>query len=190
MAQGARVQTIDAIREFRGRLIEFNERAGQALAEAEFEIRRTIQWLRHDQTAYWKHVIAQNSKLLENAKSELFRAEVSEQQSGGSARDERQRVKKLQRRIEEAERKLAAIQRWVKTLEKELSTYRAGCNALAGQVASELPAARDELKQIAGQLDKYVQSGSPQNRKSAAESDAEAVRQSRDDEDEPDEHES
>lgn len=175
MEQGARVHTIDAVREFRGRLIEFSERAVEALSEAEFEIRRTLDWLRHEQTAYWKHEIARNTKALETARSELFRAEVNAQQNRSSARDERARVKKLQQRIQQAEQKLVTIGKWIKTLEQEMSTYRAGCNGLSALTAGELPKAADELKQMAAQLDRYVKAGGPPPKKSAADVDADSA---------------
>lgn len=166
----ARVQAISTIREFRARLIEFADIARESLGEAEFDIRRTLDWLRHDQKARWQREIKQANKQLEQARSEMFRAEVNAQQTGASARDERQRVKALQHRIEHAERKLQAIDRWLKLIDREMMIYRGKVNALSTAVTDELPAAAEQLKLIASQLDRYVSTSLPTERARPADS--------------------
>ncbi len=157
----ARVQAISTIRDFRGKLVEFTDLVRESLSEASFDIRRTMDWLQHDQRAHWQREIKACNKKLETAKSELFRAELNAQQSGGSARDERQRVVQLQRRIEHAEQKLKAVQRWIKLLDREMNIYRGHVNALSSAVSADLPAACEQLNVIAAQLDKYVATSMP-----------------------------
>lgn len=157
----ARVQAISTIRDFRGKLVQFTDIVREALSEAEFEIRRTIDWLQHDQRAHWQREIKTCNKLLEQAKSELFRAEMNAQQTGGSSRDERQRVTKLQRRLEHAERKLKAVQQWAKQIEREMAVYRGHVGSLSTAVSAELPSACEQLNLIASQLDRYVATTMP-----------------------------
>lgn len=157
----ARVQAISSIRDFRGRLVQFTDLVREALSEAQFDIRRTMDWLQHDQRAHWQREIKSCNKKLETAKSELFRAELNAQQSGASTRDERQAVVKLQRRIEHAEKKLQAVQRWIKLLDREMNIYRGHVNGLSSAVSAELPAACEQLNMMAAQLDRYVATTMP-----------------------------
>lgn len=168
----ARVNAIDALRDFRGRVIEFAEVTREAVSEADHEIRRTIDWLRNDMTSHWKREITLCNRKLESAKSELFRAELNAQQSGASTRDERARVTKLQHQIEHAEKKQVAIRKWVATLDREAAIYKGHTNSLSSAVTSDLPQACDELKVMAAQLDRYIQTTPTQSGSRQAESSA------------------
>lgn len=153
----ARVHAISALREFRGRLIQFTELAQESLSEAEHDVRRTLDWLRHDATMHWKREITMTNRKLESARSELFRAELNAQQSGASTRDERARVAKCEQHLEQCEQKLAAIKKWVMTLEREAAVYRGHTNSLGSSLTGDLPKACDDLNVMAAQLDRYVQ---------------------------------
>jgi chromosome segregation ATPase len=153
----ARVHAIEALRDFRGRLIQFTELAQESLGEAQHDLRRTLDWLRHDMVSHWKREVTLTNRKLESARSELFRAEMNAQQSGASTRDERARVKKLEQHLEFCQQKLTAIKKWVSTLEREAAVYDGHTNSLSAALSGDLPKACDDLKVMAAQLDRYVQ---------------------------------
>src|SRR3989442_4107651 len=53
MSDFARVESIDALRDFRAALWKFAEVAQVALGDAESELSRTLMWLENEQTSYW-----------------------------------------------------------------------------------------------------------------------------------------
>lgn len=169
----ARVHAISALREFRGRLIQFTELAQESLGEANHDVRRTLDWLRSDMMSHWKREITLTNRKLETARSELFRAELNAQQSGASTRDERARVKKLEQHLEFCEHKVAAIKKWTSALEREAAIYDGRTNSLSAAISGDLPIACDELKVMAAQLDRYVQTTQQHSGPRGAESTAE-----------------
>src|SRR5438309_1821072 len=77
MSQGARVTSIDAIKKFRSNLASFGDDARNALGAVEMEIRRTVDWLLHDQPAYWKAEIKRRHQNLSDAQAALSGEEAA-----------------------------------------------------------------------------------------------------------------
>ena len=161
MHEGANVQSIDAIREFRGKLIEFVELGQRALEEADFDIQRTLSWLAHEQLPYWKSEVKRRSRAIDQCKSELFRAQVSAQQSGGSAREEAKALRRAEERVAEAEEKVRTVQKWARMLDREMTMYKGQCGQLSGALAGEVPKAVGLLDAMANNLDAYVRLAPP-----------------------------
>ena len=55
MSEGARVESIDALRNFKRALQKFAEAASVALGDAESEIQRTQIWLETEQRSHWNN---------------------------------------------------------------------------------------------------------------------------------------
>lgn len=161
MQEGANVQAIDVIREFRGKLIEFIELGQRALDEAEFDIQRTLSWLQHEQLMHWKHEVKRRARAVDQCKSELFRAQVSAQQSGGSAREEAKALRRAEERVAEAEEKVRTVQKWARVLDREMTLYKGQCGQLSAALAGEIPKAAALLEAMANNLDAYVRLAPP-----------------------------
>lgn len=162
MPSSARVTSIEALRKFRTALIRFEEEAGMALAQADTEALRTIDWLKGDRLAYWKAEKLRREEKLKSAKSELSRAQtMTSDMSPKSFIDQKKAVERAKRAVQEAADKQAATRRWIRQLGKEYMMYKGRVQPLATDVSARLPAARHTLEQMAQRLDEYTQIESP-----------------------------
>ena len=57
MSTSANVASIEAIRDFKGALLRFEEGAAHALSALQQEIYRALDWLENDRPAYWREQI-------------------------------------------------------------------------------------------------------------------------------------
>jgi hypothetical protein len=155
MSESANVKSIDAIREFRAALVTFAEEGRSALDAVEFDINRTIQWLRHEQPAFWQRQVRVRTDEVNRAQSDLYRKQASTEGQRLSHVDERRALARAQQRLEEANRKLAAVRRWAQALEHEADLYRGQVQPLARLIDSGVPATVARLDRAAQRLEEY-----------------------------------
>jgi chromosome segregation ATPase len=158
MSQAAGVDSIEKLKEFRVALCLFIDAVGKALNEAEAEIQRTTIWLRHDQNSYWKAQITRRREQFSQAKNALNAKKLTRTPLGGrySVVDEEQAVAITKQRLEEAERKLANVQRWARFFEDEVLDYKGQTQSLARSAEAELPGAIAQLDRMITALESYV----------------------------------
>jgi hypothetical protein len=156
MATRARLTNIEAIKEFRATLIKFVEEATVAVNEAQSEVLRVQWWLRNEQVRHWERQIRRRNEKIAQAKSELFRAQLSAQQSGGSCYDEKRALKKAEAALEEAHQKVKHSRKWASTLDRELLLYKGQMQQLSTLLAGELPVAVAKMERMMQALEAYV----------------------------------
>ena len=161
MAKAARVTSIDVLQKVRADLLEYADDAQRALTSADAEIVRTIGWLRNERAAYWKAQIRKRQRELDLAKSELFRKELESPELKTSPVEERKRVEKAQRRIDEARDKAKAVTTWIRKLEHEYALYKGQCSQLASAVSADIPKAAAVLQLLTERLEAYLQIQAP-----------------------------
>jgi hypothetical protein len=82
----ARVNSIDAIKNFKIALIKFAETGMVALSAAEAEVNRTIMWLQLEQPAYWASQLRKRQEALVRA-NEALRAKTMFKDASGRTPD-------------------------------------------------------------------------------------------------------
>ncbi|HMO25461.1 MAG TPA: hypothetical protein PKB10_04265 [Tepidisphaeraceae bacterium] len=158
MAEGARVESIESLTRFRIALIKFAEACDLALAGAEAELGRTSTWLETEQLSYWQTQIRKRREAVERAKEavrmkKLYKDSTGRQQS---AVEEEKMLKVAQRRVEEAETKLAATRRYIRVMQRETQMYKGGVQRLATSIADAVPNAASVLANHVETLQRYV----------------------------------
>lgn len=162
MSQSANVRSVDAIRDFRVALTNFAEEARTALSSAEMEVRRTHDWLTRDQLTHWQAQIKRRNELLSMARSELHRRRLSQQGSDAiSDTEQKEAVRNAQRRLEEAELKLAKVKRWVPVLEHAIAEYHASSQPLGDSLTGSIVNSLTLLDRLVGSLDSYLAARAP-----------------------------
>ena len=156
MRQAAHVSSIDALKDFKRALGTFGIVVNTALGEAQADLQRTTWWIQQDQLARWKNEKRRRSTKLEQAKSELFRAQVAAPDQRVPATLQRNAVDKAQRLLDEAETKIANVKRWSRVLEREVVLYKGHCQKLGRAVEGDLPRALIKLDKMVAALEKYV----------------------------------
>jgi hypothetical protein len=176
MAQGARVESIDALKGLKTALWKFAEAADVALGDAEAELQRVLAWLEVEQTTYWQGQIRKRHEATEKAKEALRMKRLYKDSAGKpqSAAEEEKQLRLAQQRLEEAEQKNALVRRSIPKLQKEIQAYKGGVQQLATTVQMELPAAAGRLEGMIAKLEEYVGLAPPTAAASASASESQA----------------
>jgi len=159
--QAASVSSINALKDFKGALSTFAIVIRTALGEAQSDPQRTTWWVQQDRVTHWQAQKRKRTAQLAQAKSELFRAQVASPDQSVPATLERKAVAEAQRRMDEAETKLANIKRWSRLLEREVILYKGHCQQLARAIDGDVPAALLRLDKMVAALEKYVRIAAP-----------------------------
>lgn len=163
MRESAKVDSIEALAEFRGSLCKFSEVVQVGLQEAESELQRTSSWLKNEQLGYWKDQIRKRAELVLQAKHALNRKKLYKTPTGGrySTVDEEKALKIAKMRHEESELKFANVRRWMARFEKEVILYKGQMNALRQAAGVGIPKAVAHLDRLVGSLAAYVSLTAP-----------------------------
>jgi hypothetical protein len=162
MALPVDVESIAVIRDVRGHLARFGEDAKHALAAAEMEIRRMVDWLTNDQRLYWQAEIRRRHDYLNNAKSELHRKRTGAMHGNKvQDADQKENVRVAKAKLEEAEDKLERIRRWIPQLQQAVMEYQSQARPLADMVDGDLEKSLASLERMIIALEQYVSMKAP-----------------------------
>lgn len=158
MSDSARIDDIEALKLFRRALWKFAETANVALGDAESEVQRVLLWLETEQRSYWEHQLRLRYEAVMKAKDALRQKKLFKDSTGKypSAVDEEKAVALAQRRLEEAEQKVAAIRRYIPRLQRELQLYKGSVQRFATTVQVDVPSAVHTLDRVTSKLEEYV----------------------------------
>jgi len=159
MGDFVRITEVAALQELRGGLLVFAEHAAAALCEAEGDIRGTIRWLEQQQLAYWQGQLVKRQEACTAAKQALQFKKAMEKNPLGikySYVDEKKALALAQRRLEEAQTKLAHVKRWIGVLEKAAFEYQSAVQGLLGMLETQIPNACAQLDAMTAALEGYL----------------------------------
>jgi len=157
MSDSASVRSIDAIREFREALCVFGEDCRAGLTSVDMELNRAQQWLMRDCALHWQSEWKRRNQEVSMARTELFRkklASVSDEPPDLGEKKEALRI--AERRLEEAEKKIATVKKWNHQLQQAISQYHGKSRPLGDKIESALPHALTLLDNMTAALDAYI----------------------------------
>lgn len=157
MAERANIDDVEAIKRLRAAVGKFAEQVSVAVSDAAGEVNKTQQWLEVEQSHKWKLELRKRHEKLQQAlealrMKQLFRGPSGEKQ--GTA-DEQHRVKICRAALEEAERKVKAIEAHKARLAREAALFQGAISRLSGIAHQSAPAALAELGNLIVALEKY-----------------------------------
>lgn len=163
MARSARVQSTEAIKHFRAKLIKFAEHAKAALGDTDAELLRAGTWLRQDRQTYWKMEYRKRAEAFQRARSALNEKKLYKSATGDrqSTVEEEKAFALAKRRLEEAESKVAAVKAWLRKLEDERFLYKAQSQRMARAAEMDVPRAVAMLDRVLDSLDAYFRESAP-----------------------------
>jgi hypothetical protein len=106
----AKITSLEALEDFRARLIVYREKASRVLDEVTDEVTRTRLWLENDRPAFWQNHIRRLGRDLEQAQQELFSAQLSGLRD--TSINQQVAVQRLRRSIRSAEDKAKIVKQW------------------------------------------------------------------------------
>jgi hypothetical protein len=158
----ANVTSIDAIAGLRTALIEFRAGASDAVVQLMLEARRAVPWIEHDRAQYWPRQVQRATDALSEARLALQRCELTiDGDDSRSCYDERKALERANRRLHEAEAKVAAVRRWRVEIRKELEAFEVQAARVQQYLDSDFPRALAALERMAEALGQYVQTSGP-----------------------------
>jgi glycosyltransferase A (GT-A) superfamily protein (DUF2064 family) len=163
MGEAANVESIDALKYFRVAVIKFTEAASTALNDSESDLHDMLRWLENEQLAHWQGQIRKGHDALERAKEALRMKRLYRDSAGRipAAIEEEKALRLAQFRMEEAERKVQAVKKFTRILQKEIDSYRGATQPLATFLTSQMPVAAARLNEYIKTLEAYIMVAPP-----------------------------
>jgi hypothetical protein len=159
MAERAQVTSVEAVESFRADLIVFLTKARSVLEEACDEVLRTRQWVQNDQRRLWEHETKVRARKQEEARAELFRAQLSQFQESTSL--QLMAVQRADRAAREAEAKLAVLKKWDRELENRTDPLVKQLTQVHGFFITDMAQAVAYLAQTVKTLEAYAAVATP-----------------------------
>jgi DNA repair exonuclease SbcCD ATPase subunit len=163
MRPPAHVTSLDLLRDWLAALMTFRSEAQDALTSAQLDVRRAFDWLTETQKS-WQRAIRERQDEVTTAKAALTRKKwVLPGQREPDITEEMKALRRAQRRLEEAEDKLACTRRWQPALQRAVDEFDGPIRRLADLLDGELPKAGERLDRLLRDLEAYlsVRAGAP-----------------------------
>jgi hypothetical protein len=156
MSESAQVTSLEALQAFKAALARFGVEAQKALYAADAEVRHAVEGVQR-QLDYWKRQIRERQEELTKAKTALIQRRWGHQDGKGPGQTEAElAVRHAERRVREAEEKLAVCQRWQRQLPQAVQDYEGPARLLSGMLESSLKQSVVLLDNKIATLEAYV----------------------------------
>ena len=155
MTERAQVASLEALEDFRAKLIIYRDKAGRVLDEVSDEVTRTRLWLDHDCTTRWQKEIRARTRELEMRQQELFSAQLSGLLEASAV--QQAAVNKARRAIRAAEEKLTVVKKWKQQYDHRVEPAAKQAEKLRHFLGHELGLAIAQLAEISQTLAAYAE---------------------------------
>ncbi len=154
----ANITSIDAVRDLKLALQEFDADIRDALTQLLLEVRRAVEWIEHDRAQYWPREVRKASDVVSEARIALQRAELTISPNDHRyCYDERKALQKAKQRLRTAEEKVQAVRRWRVRVKKEAQEFEVQMAKITQYLDADFPRAVAALERMARALEKYTQ---------------------------------
>lgn len=161
MAKSANVRSLEALREFRVALIKFIDKAKRAISTSDSEVARMKSWIESNQPTHWTRELRKGEELLNQAKSELFRATLSQPDDPRGPTDQVRLVRRRKEEIEFAKKKLEQTKRWSRIYERNANEYRGAVSPLSSALDGSALKAVVLIERSIKTLEQYLSTSAP-----------------------------
>jgi len=159
MPERAKVTSLEAIEDFRARLIVYRDKAARVLDEVGDAVTRTRLWLESDRPAHWQNQIKQRTRELEQAQQELFSAQLSGLRDASYA--QQAAVQKCRRAIRDAEERVKLVKQWERQFDQRVQTPARQVEKLRHILSNDLGQAVLWLNEVTKTLTDYSELAPP-----------------------------
>lgn len=120
MPDHAKVTSLEAIEDFRAKLIVYRDKARRVLDEVNHDVARSRAWLENERPAHWQNQIRLRTRQLEQRQQELFSAQLSGLRDSSYA--QQAEVQKARHSIRDSEEKLKITNQWTRQFDHRVET--------------------------------------------------------------------
>lgn len=162
MSAPVQITSIEAVRQFKLALEEFQGEAREAVTQLLLEMRRAVDWIEHDRARYWPREFQRASDAVLQARNDLERCEMAlRAEDKRSCYEQKLALEKAKRRLRLTEEKVRAVRRWRVTVHREADDFHGRLAKLASCLDMDLPRALAALERMAVALDRYTERAAP-----------------------------
>ncbi|MCS7047234.1 MAG: hypothetical protein NZO58_12825 [Gemmataceae bacterium] len=159
MNPAAHVTTTEGMAEFQAALLNFTDKAKDALGSVELELRRMIDWL-DQQAKHWQTEIRLAENAVFEAKKELQRKKMMKiGDRKPDTIDEEKALRRAAAWLEHAQEKLARTRHWQRAFPEAVLDYEGPARQLQFLLEARVPQMSAFLTQKMDALDRYQQTG-------------------------------
>jgi hypothetical protein len=157
---GADIESLDVLKDFRVKFLEFQNHCSNALMGIDGEIKHVQEWLGAQQIPALERLSRKCEEAVNKAQSDLLEAKWRESHAGAksSGIDERKALERAKRRKEETDAKLDKARQWRVTLQQSIGKLSTPCNVLANLLEHLTPLAIARLDSMLDSLEEYFRS--------------------------------
>ena len=155
MADRARVTSLEALENFRAKLIIFREKASRVLDEVGDDVTRTRLWLQTDRPVYWDAEIRRRTRKLERAQEELFSAQLAGLRDASIVQQDA--VRKARNALREGEERQRSVKLWGRQFDQRVETLARNVEKLRQVLDKDLPMAIAHLAETEKTLTAYAE---------------------------------
>jgi hypothetical protein len=157
MDRSANVSSIDALRDFRVALVQFNADAKESIVMLTLESRKAIQWLVHDRSRYWPDQLRKAQEKVVHARNDLERCQLKYgSEDAPSCFDQKKALEKAKRRQKLCEEKVKLVKKWTNVIRHELDEFDGELSKMTTWLEADMPRGIALLERMVRALDKYA----------------------------------
>ncbi|MCA9075013.1 MAG: hypothetical protein KDA93_08275 [Planctomycetaceae bacterium] len=154
----ARVTDITAVRAFKVALVEFEEEASSTLEMMQMQLHRLVEWVEHEQPAYWTKQIQIGFEKVSQARTALSTCQMRTVAGRRPACiEEKQALAKAKQRLQYCQEMIPRVKRWSVKLTEESDEFRGRTAAFARVVETDLPRMIALIERTAAALERYAE---------------------------------
>lgn len=155
MPEHAKVTSLEAIEDFRAKLIIYRDKASRVLDEVSDNVTRARVWVETERPVHWQTQIRRLNRDLETAQQELFSAQLSGLRDASYA--QQAAVQKIRRSIRDAEDKAKVVQQWQRQFDQRIETPARQVEKLRHFLGHDLVRAVAWLNEVIKSLAAYTE---------------------------------
>jgi hypothetical protein len=155
MADRARVTSVEALENFRAKLIVFREKAARVLDEVGDDVTRTRLWLQTDRPVFWDVELRRRARKLEQAQQELFSAQLAGLRDASIVQQDA--VRKARNALREGEERQRSVRQWGRQFDQRVETLARNVEKLRQVLDKDLPMAIAHLAETEKTLAAYAE---------------------------------
>jgi hypothetical protein len=173
MSNQARITSSDALEAFRANLVVFVTKAREAVDTVRDRVRRTRNWLQHDQRIHWEGEIRKRQRHLDQVTQELYSARLTKMTGAIAIREAV--VRKAKAAVEEGHQKLRNVKKWNQNFDSVADPLMKKLDGFRDYLDHEMPDAIAFLHRVRDILDAYTERNAPAEKSAPSAADAQAA---------------
>ena len=170
MSTQVRITSTEALDAFRASLIIFVTKAREAVDTSRDRVRRTRNWLQHEQRVHWEGEIRKRQRHLDQVVQELYSARLT--QMTGAIAIRQAVVRKAKAAVEEAQMKLRNVKKWNQNFDATADPLVKKLDGFREYLDHEMPDAITFLYRAREILDAYTERNAPVEKPARSDADA------------------